>query len=218
MPTHLCVAGMPRVFLAGDAAHRFPPAGGFGMNTGIQVCGGGSRVLGRGLHERLQAHLLLLPGSGWLEREFQTEPLARSQTPLHDRQACCANTPKVDAGLCLQDAHNLAWKLALALHHESGSCHTTKSRAGTADSSKSQGPSGSSTAAGASALLRPEYLLSTYEVSEIRPGRQANSKFRPCSSVRCAAINRASCTQSCCAPVLHPPRASASLWRRPTAP
>jgi hypothetical protein len=23
-------------FLAGDAAHRFPPAGGFGMNTGIQ--------------------------------------------------------------------------------------------------------------------------------------------------------------------------------------
>ncbi|OQR91812.1 polyketide hydroxylase [Achlya hypogyna] len=29
-------AAANRVFLAGDAAHRFPPAGGFGMNTGIQ--------------------------------------------------------------------------------------------------------------------------------------------------------------------------------------
>ena len=25
------------MLLAGDAAHRFPPAGAFGMNTGIQV-------------------------------------------------------------------------------------------------------------------------------------------------------------------------------------
>ncbi|KAG5189102.1 FAD binding domain-containing protein [Tribonema minus] len=27
---------VPRVFLAGDAAHQFPPSGGFGMNAGIQ--------------------------------------------------------------------------------------------------------------------------------------------------------------------------------------
>lgn len=25
------------VFLLGDAAHQFPPAGGFGLNTGVQV-------------------------------------------------------------------------------------------------------------------------------------------------------------------------------------
>ena len=26
---------MPRVFIAGDAAHTFPPSGGFGLNTGV---------------------------------------------------------------------------------------------------------------------------------------------------------------------------------------
>ena len=32
-----CHVQAGRVILAGDAAHCFPPAGGFGMNTGIQV-------------------------------------------------------------------------------------------------------------------------------------------------------------------------------------
>ncbi len=32
------VAGEGRVILVGDAAHQFPPAGGFGLNTGLQVC------------------------------------------------------------------------------------------------------------------------------------------------------------------------------------
>ncbi len=26
---------LPRIYLAGDSAHAFPPSGGFGMNTGI---------------------------------------------------------------------------------------------------------------------------------------------------------------------------------------
>ena len=33
----MCVVQEGRVFLTGDAAHRFPPAGAFGMNTGIQA-------------------------------------------------------------------------------------------------------------------------------------------------------------------------------------
>ena len=34
--TNSAVNDNPMVFLVGDAAHKFPPAGGFGLNTGIQ--------------------------------------------------------------------------------------------------------------------------------------------------------------------------------------
>lgn len=37
VPQYFCTLQEGRVLLAGDAAHRFPPAGAFGMNTGIQV-------------------------------------------------------------------------------------------------------------------------------------------------------------------------------------
>ena len=48
-----------RVLLAGDAAHRFPPAGGFGMNTGIQDAHNLAWKLAAVLRGRCQAHDIL---------------------------------------------------------------------------------------------------------------------------------------------------------------
>ena len=84
------------MFLAGDAAHRFPPAGGFGMNTGIQ------------------------------------------------------------------DAHNLAWKLAYALKLEAGALRLLQ------DSSSSQGSSKGKGQSEGDARVTGEQLLDSYE-AERRP-------------------------------------------------
>ncbi|WIA08637.1 hypothetical protein OEZ85_008065 [Tetradesmus obliquus] len=47
-----------RVMLAGDAAHRFPPAGGFGMNTGIQDAHNLAWKLAAALHGKANSSLL----------------------------------------------------------------------------------------------------------------------------------------------------------------
>jgi 2,4-dichlorophenol 6-monooxygenase len=62
-----------RVFLAGDAAHRFPPTGGFGLNTGVQDA-----------HNLAWKLALVLAGraSDGLLDTYETErtPVARSNT------------------------------------------------------------------------------------------------------------------------------------------
>ncbi|KXZ42186.1 hypothetical protein GPECTOR_188g291 [Gonium pectorale] len=68
----------PAVFLAGDAAHRFPPAGGFGMNTGVQDAGG--------LAWRLAAALRGLAGPELLSSyEAERRPVAQAACALSVR-------------------------------------------------------------------------------------------------------------------------------------
>jgi 2-polyprenyl-6-methoxyphenol hydroxylase-like FAD-dependent oxidoreductase len=63
------------VLLAGDAAHRFPPSGGFGMNTGVQDA--------HNLGWKLAAVLQGAAGEGLL-RSYQAErrPVAEANTAL----------------------------------------------------------------------------------------------------------------------------------------
>ncbi|KAG1678055.1 hypothetical protein FOA52_000851 [Chlamydomonas sp. UWO 241] len=64
-----------RVFLLGDAAHRFPPAGGFGMNTGVQDAHNLGWKLATVLHGRA--------GEGLLDSyEAERKPIAEANTRL----------------------------------------------------------------------------------------------------------------------------------------
>ncbi|KAG2431150.1 hypothetical protein HXX76_009680 [Chlamydomonas incerta] len=85
----------PAVFLAGDAAHRFPPAGGFGMNTGVQDAANLAWKLAAVLR-RLAAPQLL--GSYQAERR----PVALANTALSVRN--WGEAARVPAALGLDPA------------------------------------------------------------------------------------------------------------------
>lgn len=69
------VSNHQRIILAGDAAHRFPPAGGFGMNTGIQDAHNLAWKLAAVL-KGVASHALL--GS----YESERKPIAKANTAL----------------------------------------------------------------------------------------------------------------------------------------
>jgi 2-polyprenyl-6-methoxyphenol hydroxylase-like FAD-dependent oxidoreductase len=50
-------AGRPYAFLVGDAAHAFPPSGGFGMNTGIGDCFNLAHKLAYSIHNKNENNL-----------------------------------------------------------------------------------------------------------------------------------------------------------------
>ncbi|KAG0583412.1 hypothetical protein KC19_3G134100 [Ceratodon purpureus] len=64
-----------RVILAGDAAHRFPPAGGFGLNTGVQDAHNLAWKLAAVLKERASKTLLST-------YEVERQPVAKANTAL----------------------------------------------------------------------------------------------------------------------------------------
>jgi putative polyketide hydroxylase len=86
-----------RVFLAGDSAHRFPPHGGFGMNSGIQDT--------VNLCWKLEAVLRGNAGDGLLDTyEFERKPVAQMNA-----EQCRINTLKMqETGWLPRDASGLA--------------------------------------------------------------------------------------------------------------
>ena len=86
-----------RVFLAGDAAHRFPPHGGFGMNSGVQDS--------QNLVWKLVAALRWGAGDRLLDSyEAERKPVAQ-----RNGEQCILNTRRMEqTGWLLKDAKALA--------------------------------------------------------------------------------------------------------------
>jgi putative polyketide hydroxylase len=83
-----------RVFLAGDAAHRFPPHGGFGMNSGIQDS--------HNLVWKIVARL----GSGAGDRLLDSYELERKPVAQRNAEQCVLNTRRMAAMGWLQKEPN----------------------------------------------------------------------------------------------------------------
>ena len=91
-----------RVFLAGDAAHTFPPTGGFGMNTGIQDA--------HNLVWKLAAVLAGNAGPGLLDSyEAERAPVARSNAAWSAENG--ARFRRIQAAIAAGDDEALAEQL-----------------------------------------------------------------------------------------------------------
>lgn len=60
------------IYLLGDAAHRFPPAGGFGMNTGIQDAHNLAWKIAMTINMKSDKNLLDSYEAGWTAHCFLT--------------------------------------------------------------------------------------------------------------------------------------------------
>ncbi|WP_236795656.1 FAD-dependent monooxygenase [Amycolatopsis sp. GM8] len=94
-----------RVFLAGDAAHRFPTAGGNGLNSGVQD-----------VHNLAWKLAMVLSGHGTEELldtyESERRPVARSNTDFAVRNQ--QRIDKMDVAFRQREEHPEAWRKLLA--------------------------------------------------------------------------------------------------------